>query len=207
VASLRLTIPGPRQPDAITGGWLQGILRLSEAQCLQSFAGVCVRSAPQMLHAERRSPADFLLSEVVCVCRRVVESCSHPIEEDFPAVLGGVVFLRPQVPALLEEHLCAPVAEVVEGPYGGGFALASYGRTSPSASDETLALVRTDADGRNPHRVASLAAPLEIPRDSSHVVSLGDVATVMTPGGLVAIAFYRSDDARPDLVLASVLHG
>jgi len=93
------------------------------------------------------------------------------------------------------------------GPYGGGLALASYGRKNSAAADLTLGLVRTDAEGRNPHTAASVTAVLEIPRDPSHVASLEGVTAMVTPAGLVAFALYRSDDARPDLVLATVLHG
>jgi hypothetical protein len=49
------TIPGPRQPDANTGGWLQGIAGLSNRLWLPRFAGVCVRSAPQILNTDRHS--------------------------------------------------------------------------------------------------------------------------------------------------------
>ena len=40
--------------DATTGGWWQGIAGLLKRRRLPSFAGVCVRSAPQMLHTDLR---------------------------------------------------------------------------------------------------------------------------------------------------------
>ena len=44
-----------RQADACPGGWLQGMAGFSMRRRLPSFAEVCVRSAPQMLHTDRRA--------------------------------------------------------------------------------------------------------------------------------------------------------
>jgi len=45
------------------------------------------------------------------------------------------------------------------------------------------------------------------PGDPTHIAFAAGASPVVTPSGLVTIAFYRSDDKRPDLVLASVLRG
>jgi hypothetical protein len=93
------------------------------------------------------------------------------------------------------------------GPYRGGFALASYGRKAPGAPTDTLGLVRAGADGRNQRNVASLVTLDNIQRDPSHVASGNGVSSIVTPSGLVTFALYLSDDARPDILLASVLNG
>src|SRR5207245_5553093 len=59
------TIAGPRQAGTNMGGGLQVTARLFPPCHLPSFAGVCVRSAPQMLHPQRRPRPRFALDPCV----------------------------------------------------------------------------------------------------------------------------------------------
>jgi hypothetical protein len=96
------------------------------------------------------------------------------------------------------------------GSRGGGLDVANFANKVANAPDNgyRLTLEHGDASGRSLHALGSIDLQPTLPNGPTHVLGLQGVPeTIFTPEGVVALAFYESDNGSPAHLLGAVLHG